>query len=47
VLTVSLEGHPDKLDDFEDLLDPMASWSSSAPDGWRCPNSIAVRDSAP
>jgi acetolactate synthase-1/3 small subunit len=21
VLTVSLEGHPDKLDDFEDLLD--------------------------
>ena len=41
-VTVSLEGHPDKLDDFEESArGVMASWSSSAPAGLRCPNWIA------
>ena len=41
-LTVSLEGHPTKLDDFEELLRPLsASWSCSAPAGWPCRSSSA------
>jgi acetolactate synthase-1/3 small subunit len=36
-LTVSLDGHPSKVDDFEELLRPFGIASSSAPAAWPCP----------
>ena len=42
-LTVSLEGAPTSSTTSRSCSRAMASWSSSAPAGSRCPNSIARR----
>ncbi len=42
-LTISLDEHPDRLDDLEQLLAPTASSTCSERDAWHCPSSSGPR----
>ena len=46
-MTVSLEGHPDKLDDFEELLDSYAIVEMQRTGQWLFPNLIGRHDFVP